>query len=107
VVLLGCDGGVNGGANLFPKLFVQSYEAAAAGNLEKAKEYQDRIMYLSNSLYGLDRSSDASFLRGIKCALGVKGICSPYVAYPYRQYDGETKKKVEEIVADLETRNYC
>lgn len=106
VVLLGCDGGVNGGANLYPELFVKSYRAAAAGDMKAAKEYQDRIMYLSNSLYGLDKSSDASFLRGIKCALGIKGICSPYVAYPYRQYEGETKAKVAEVIKDLDSRNY-
>lgn len=106
MVLLGCDGGVNGGANLFPHLFVDSYNAAASGDREKAAYYQDRIMFLSNSLYGLDKSSDASFLRGIKCALGLKGICSPYVAYPYRQYEGELKEKAAEALKELDNRNY-
>lgn len=106
MVLLGCDGGVNGGANLFPKLFVGSYNAAAAGDLEKVKEYQDRIMFLSNTLYRLDPSSDASFLRGLKCALGLNGLCSPFVALPYRQFDGGKKEQAAKALAELNARNY-
>jgi len=106
MVLLGCDGGVNGGANLYPELFVNSYKAAASGDLEQASYWQDRIMYLSRNLYGLDPSSDASFLRGVKCALGIKGICNPYVAYPYRQYEGAVKEKVAAIVKDLDAKGY-
>ena len=106
MVLLGCDGGVNGGANLFPELFVQSYNAAASGNERLAREYNDRILYLSRSLYGLDPDSDASFLRGLKCALGLQGLCSPYVAYPYRQYEGELKEKAAAALRDLNAKNY-
>ena len=106
VVRIGCDGGVNGGANLFPELFVKSFDAAASGDTGLADYYQDRIMYLSNSLYGLDKSSDASFLRGIKTALGVKKICSPYVALPYRAYEGAKLEKVKSVLEDLEGKGY-
>ena len=107
MVLLGCDGGVNGGANLFPKLFVESYKAAAEGDLKRSKELQDKIMYLSRNLYGLDPGSDASFLRGLKCALGLSGLCSPYVALPYSQYDGELKEKAAKVLEDLKEKNYA
>ena len=44
-------------------LEVDSYKAAASGDTALAAEYQDRIMYLSKSLYGLDPSlSSISFL---------------------------------------------
>lgn len=106
MVLLGCDGGVNGGANLFPELFVSMYKAAASGDKALVDELQARIMYLSNNLYGMDRSSDASFLRGVKCAMGCLGLCSDYVALPYKAFDGEVKAKVAEVVKDLVSRNY-
>ena len=106
MVKSGCDGGVNGGANLFPELFVNSYKAAASGNVALAEEYQRKIMYLSESLYRLAPSSDASFLLGLKCALGVKKLCSPYVAYPYRQFDGAMLERVELIIKDLDSKNY-
>lgn len=106
MVLLGCDGGVNGGANLFPELFVNSYRAAAAGNLEDVRYYQDRIMYLSENLYRLDPDSDASFLRGIKCALGLSGLCSEYVALPYKAFEGEMKDMAAKVLKDLHAKNY-
>ncbi len=106
MVMLGCDGGVNGGANLFPELFVNSYKAAAAGDKTLANEYNEKILYLSKSLYGLNPASDASFLCGLKCALGLQGLCSPFVAYPYKQYEGELKEKAAAALKDLNSKNY-
>lgn len=104
VVLAGADGGVNGGANLYPNLFVEMYRKASAG--QSVEDVQKRIMYLSDNLYHFDPSSDASFLRGVKCALGLKGVCSGYLAYPYRAYEGETLEKVRKVLQDLESRGY-
>lgn len=106
VVRLGCDGGVNGGANLFPKLFVESYKAAASGDIERSDYLQDRIMYLSEKLYKLCPGSDASFLRGLKCALSINGLCSPYVALPYRALDGEKLARAVEVMKDLNAKGY-
>ncbi|MBQ9399406.1 MAG: dihydrodipicolinate synthase family protein [Bacteroidales bacterium] len=106
MVMLGADGGVNGGANLYPEIFVEMYRAAASGDRSVFDAVQKRVMYLSDNLYHLDPTSDASFLRGVKTALEVKGICSGYVAWPYREYEGALRKKVESIVFDLDARGY-
>lgn len=103
---LGCDGGVNGGANLFPKLFVESYKAAAAGDKERSACLQERIMYLSENLYRLCPGSDAGFLRGLKCALAINGLCSPYVALPYRALEGEKLARAVEVMKDLNSKGY-
>jgi 4-hydroxy-tetrahydrodipicolinate synthase len=101
VVLLGADGGVNGGANLFPELFVKMYRAAAAGDLTETRRLQKRIMFLSDSLYGLEPGSDASFVKAIKCALKLKGICSGYLPLPYTAFDAEQEKKVAAVLETL------
>lgn len=106
MVLEGADGGVNGGANLYPELFVSMYKAAAAGDKAALETIQARIMYLSKNLYCLDPGSDASFLRGLKCALQTKGLCRGYVAWPYRAYEGVFADKVRAVVADLDAKNY-
>ena len=103
-VLAGADGGVNGGANLYPRLFVEMFGKASAG--QDVEDVQRRIMHLSDSLYHFDPSSDASFLRGVKCALGLKGVCSPYLAYPYRAYEGDTKENVRKVVEELDSLGY-
>ena len=101
VVMCGADGGVSGGANLFPELFVKTYKAAAAGDLKEVQRLQKKIMFLSDSLYGLDPGSDASFVKGIKCALKLKGICSGYLPLPYTAYDAAMEKKVAAILETL------
>lgn len=100
-VLSGADGGVNGGANLFPELFVKLYKAAAAGDVEEARRLQKRVMFLSDSLYGLEPGSDASFVKAIKCALEVKGICSGYLPLPYKPFGPEMKARVAAILETL------
>ncbi len=100
-VLSGADGGVNGGANLFPELFVQMYKAASTGNVEECQALQHKIMFLSDSLYGLDPGSDASFVKAIKCALHLKGICSGYLPLPYKAFEGEQCEKVRQVLETL------
>lgn len=100
-VISGADGGVNGGANLFPELFVNMYKAASAGNIEEASKLQKKIMRLSDSLYGLEPASDASFVKAIKCALELKGICSGYLPLPYKAFEGREKAKVQEVLETL------
>lgn len=100
-VLCGGDGGVSGGANLFPELFVKAYRAAAAGDVEEARRLQKRIMHLSDSLYGLEPGSDASFVKAIKCSLELKGIASGYLPLPYTAFKGEQKEKVRQILETL------
>lgn len=104
-ILMGADGAVNGGANLFPELFSSMTKAAAAGDLASVRELQDRIQFLSSTLYGLC-DSDASFLKAIKCSLELKGICSGYLAWPYRHCDEKETAAVKAALAELEVRNY-
>ena len=44
-VLLGADGGVNGGANIFPELYVAMYDAACAHDIARVREIQRIGLY--------------------------------------------------------------
>ncbi|HRZ98584.1 MAG TPA: dihydrodipicolinate synthase family protein, partial [Paludibacter sp.] len=50
VVLMGAHGGVNGGANMFPKLYVELYNAAAAKNVDKVRELHAKVMQISSTI---------------------------------------------------------
>lgn len=100
-VLIGANGGVNGGANLFPELFVSMYNAAAAGDAAKVNELQEKIMTLSSTLYCLF-PSDASFLKAVKYSCELKGICSGVPAWPYTPCTAEEAEKVKAALAKLE-----
>lgn len=100
-VLMGAQGGVSGGANLFPELFVKAYNAAEAKDMELVHKLQNRIMYLSNTLYNLF-PSDASFVKAIKTSLEIKGICSGYLPFPFRKADEKEKELVKQTLLKLE-----
>lgn len=100
VVLLGADGGVNGGANLFPKLYVDLYNAAVAGDIQTVRNLQAKVMQISRLIYTQGKYG-SSYLKGVKCALGVLGICSDYLASPFSKFDGEYKKNIEKALKEI------
>jgi len=101
VVSLGADGGVNGGANLFPKLYVELYDAAVAKDLEKVEELHAKVMQICSSLYNVG-CHGSSYLKGVKCGLSVLGICSDYVAMPFKKFDKDYRKKIEDAIKTID-----
>jgi 4-hydroxy-tetrahydrodipicolinate synthase len=92
-VLLGGHGGVCGGANLCPQLYVDLYEAAAARNFERAAELHAQVMRISTTLYRIGRHSSA-FLKGMKCALHEMGLCDDFMAEPFHRFREEERARV-------------
>jgi dihydrodipicolinate synthase/N-acetylneuraminate lyase len=105
---LGGHGGVSGGANLFPKLYVKLCEAHRAGDLARARELQKQIQRVSDSLYRIGKHS-SSIIKGIKCALSCLGVCDDFMAEPFHRFRAEERKLVEgrlrEIEAELSKLN--
>ena len=99
-VLLGANGGVNGGANMFPRLYVEMYEAAASRNLEALMKYQSLIMDISASIYTVGKFG-SSYLKGLKCALSVMGICEDYIADPFHKFKAEERTLIAERLKSL------
>lgn len=104
-VLLGGHGGVNGGANLFPRIYVGAYEAAASGDLQRARVLHEWIIDVSAKLYRVGRHG-SSYLKGLKCALACSGLCSDYMAEPFHRFrsaeQNEVKERLENIRSSLE-----
>ena len=100
-VLTGGHGGVNGGANMFPKLYVDLYQAARNRNFEKINILQKKVMQISATIYNVGHFG-SSYLKGLKCALSVMGICSDFMAEPFRRFNEPERKKIEEALNDLE-----
>jgi len=97
-VMAGGHGGVNGGANLFPKLYVSLFEAASAGDLAKVRDLHALVMELRNSLYQIGRHSSA-LIKGVKCALSCLGVCNDFMAEPFHRFRAEERARVEEFLA--------
>src|SRR5690606_31696534 len=94
-------GGVNGGANLYPKLYVDLYDAAVKKDFLKVIELQQKVMQISASIYHVGRYG-SSYLKGLKCALSVNGICSDFMAEPFHRFKLPERKKIEEALNAIE-----
>jgi len=100
-MLSGGHGGVNGGANMFPKLYVAMYKATKDMDFDRMQVLQKKIMEISSKLYTIG-NSPAKYLQGVKCALSVMGICSDTLALPYKAFDAEKRKTVEKALDTLD-----
>jgi 4-hydroxy-tetrahydrodipicolinate synthase len=80
-VQMGAHGGICGGANLRPALYVELYLAAAEGRRDQVRMLQQQVMDLAERVYHVGDPA-TSYIRGLKCALGLEGVCSDLPAPP-------------------------
>ena len=96
-VLLGAHGGMAGGSNVWPRLFVALYEAAATGDVNRVLALQQRAMQFDTAVY-----RSANPLRGIKCALSVLGICSTNMTLPLQPYSQNERDQAEKFLQTVD-----
>lgn len=99
-VLLGGHGGVNGGANLVPELYVKLFEAARAGNLVAVRELHARVIALSTALYGIV-GGGASLIRGLKAALALRGIVGEAMGEPFQPVEEPARTRIAQCLAEF------
>jgi 4-hydroxy-tetrahydrodipicolinate synthase len=101
------DGGVSGGANVCPRLFVQIYEAAIANSSTAIAEQKDFFSHLLDKadrlgrIYRIGPPTAASVIKGLKSALSVLGICQNRVAEPLRPHTPHEREQVAAILRSL------
>jgi dihydrodipicolinate synthase/N-acetylneuraminate lyase len=102
-VLTGGHGGVNGGANMFPKLYVTLYNASVNRDFETIFKLQKKVMQISTTIYRVGHHS-SSYLKGLKCALSVIGICGDFMAEPFHRFKEPERMKIRKHLEDLNYR---
>jgi 4-hydroxy-tetrahydrodipicolinate synthase len=98
-VRLGGHGGVNGGAQIYPALFVELYEAAARSDLVRVAELQKRLLQFGK-IYQVGRHASA-VIKGMKCALSLTGICSDLMAEPFSPFRAPERERVRAILESV------
>ena len=98
-VASGGHGGVNGGANLHPRLFVELYEAAACGNTARVAELQRQVLQLGR-IYQVGGHSSA-VIKGLKCALSLTGLCDDFMAEPFHRFRTPERNQVQQILSEI------
>jgi 4-hydroxy-tetrahydrodipicolinate synthase len=93
-ILNGGHGAVAGGANFFPRLFVDLYEASIDGDLTKIALLRETILQIDNTIYSVGENI-SKYIKGIKTALAVLDICSDFTAPPVKRFNETERAKIQ------------
>lgn len=91
----GADGGVSGGANVFPRLYTGLYAAWQARDEAQVEGLAARVLQVEEQFYAVG-DAESGLVRGLKAALAVQGICSPALVRPYLPASAEEQQMVRE-----------
>ena len=99
---LGGDGGVAGGGNIFPKLFVDCYNACVAGDSLRVEALQTDINALQQ-IYEVGKYA-SKYIKATKCCLSLLGICDDFMAEPFHRFRAPERERIRAILAPLSSR---
>ncbi len=102
-VMMGADGGVCTGANLWPRAFKSLYLAAKAGDIETVRELQ-RFTTTGNVMLYAIGSGHSSIIKGVKAALAEMGLIKNVLATPFTPFDGKELETVRKAEGQLKER---
>jgi len=98
-VLAGGHGGVPGGANIDPALYVQLYEAARRRDFAALEPLRDRL-FLLRGIYQRGRFG-SSMIKGVKCALKLMGVCGDVMTEPFQPFGPRQTAEIAALLRDL------
>jgi 4-hydroxy-tetrahydrodipicolinate synthase len=91
---------VAGGANIFPSLFVDFYEASVNADLEKIELLKSKMLEIEEKIYNVG-SYSSKYIKTIKSALSAMGICNDFVAMPFRQFDEVKSNRIKQNLKEM------
>lgn len=100
----GAVGGVTGGANLCPHLFAELLKAIRSANRAEMDRLQPIVLELQQ-LYQFGKYG-SSYLKGLKCALELIGICSGLLAAPFDSFKESERCKVRSWLNNFSRHGY-
>ncbi|REG82728.1 dihydrodipicolinate synthase family protein [Algoriphagus antarcticus] len=100
---MGGHGGVCGGANLFPALYVKLYEAILTKNSDRIQALQVSVLFLSKNLY-THGNYQSDYLKGLKASMAFSGLCKGILAMPLFAYSKEEKESLRKKYDVVEAR---
>lgn len=96
-ILHGGHGAVAGGANMFPKMFVELYDASLAKDLDTVSIIREKVLSLYEGIYQVGKHP-SRFLQATKCVLSLMGICEDHMAPPHLRFNSEERKQIESYI---------
>ncbi len=99
-VASGASGGVNSGSNLYPRIYVNCYQAAHSGDFEAMRYWQTRIMMIQR-LYALRQPITSGVTAAMKAGLENCGICGGAMCAPLKPVSEKETAAVAALMSDI------
>lgn len=105
-ILSGWHGSVPGGAMIAPKVYVDLYKACKSKDMTKIETLQEKVLYICNNIYNIYKAGRKSFsyIKSIKCALSCMGICSDFMAEPFKRFGPAERDIIRRHLIELGIR---
>jgi 2-dehydro-3-deoxy-D-pentonate aldolase len=97
---LGGDGGVCGGANLYPRLFTDCCQAVVTNDPAREADLRRQIDALQQ-IYTIGKYA-SRFIKATKCALSLMDICDDFMADPFHRFLPPERERVRQVLDSLE-----
>jgi len=94
----GGDGGVNGGANFHPQLFVDLFNAVSRQDAARADVLQQQLLKLG-AVYRVGHHA-STVVKGMKCACSLLGLCNDFMAEPFHRFKQPERERVRAILLE-------
>lgn len=102
---LGGDGGVTGGGNAYPRLFVECYQACVAGDAARIAAASRTIDALQK-IYDIGKYA-SRYIKATKCACSLLGLCDDFMAEPFHKFHAPERERVKQILDSLPLPENC
>lgn len=99
---LGGDGIVPSTANFVPGMFRELYDAACAGNVERAKSLQEETNEIAK-IYQEGRILGET-LTALKVMMGTRGLCDPYMLPPLTRLSADEEKTIADKASRIDNK---
>lgn len=100
-LLAGGDGGVSGGANVWPRLYTEIFACAELGDWSAARAAQARVLELSRRVYSIG-GYGATVIKALKASLELAGVCGSTMAPPHLGWGPNERDRLRRELAELE-----
>lgn len=98
----GGHGAVAGGANIFPALFVELYEASLNDDSESIELLLEKLRLIEEKIYNVGAYS-SKYVKTIKSALSAMNICNDFVAMPFHRFNSVKSNIIKQNIKELNT----
>ena len=99
-ILKGGHGAVAGGANFFPRLFVNLYEASLTKDSAKIALLLEKVAQIDDTIYSVGKNL-SKYIKGTKSALASMGICKDFTAPPIKRFNKLEREKIQKYMDEF------